>query len=158
MILASISKFIFSIALCLSAGSVGSLFTLYSIPEWYDHLQKPSFTPPGWLFGPVWTVLYILMGTAAYLVWSKGLGQPAVRKALIVFLIQLVLNSAWSFLFFWLRSPLYGLIDILLLWGAILITIGQFSRVSVTAAALLIPYLLWVTFASGLNLGIWLLN
>jgi len=151
-------KLVFSILFCFSAGAVGSIFTSSAIPDWYNHLRKPSFSPPNWVFGPVWSALYLMLGIAAWLVWSKGLSQPAVRKALIIFLIQLVLNAVWSFLFFGLRSPLYGLVDILLLWAAILVTIGQFSKISVAAAALLIPYLLWVTFASGLNLGIWLLN
>jgi len=151
-------KAIFSVILCLSAGGIGSAFTASAIPEWYATLSKPSFSPPNWIFAPVWTLLYILMGLAAALVWKKGLRNPQVRTALIVFLIQLILNMAWSVLFFGLRSPLYGLIDILFLWAAILVTIAQFSRVSIPAAAMLIPYVLWVTFAAGLNFGIFVLN
>jgi tryptophan-rich sensory protein len=151
-------KILFSTALCLSAGAIGSAFTIAAIPEWYATLQKPSFSPPNWVFGPVWTLLYILMAIAAAMVWQKGLRNPPVRKALVFFLLQLILNTVWSYLFFGLRSPLYGLADILFLWGMILVTIAQFSKISVPAALLLIPYLLWVTFATGLNLGIFLLN
>jgi tryptophan-rich sensory protein len=151
-------KSIVCIFLCLSAGGIGSAFTAAAIPEWFVTLSKPSFSPPNWIFAPVWTLLYIMMGLAAALVWKKGLEYPQVRGALVVFLIQLILNMAWSVLFFGLRSPLYGLIDILFLWVMILVTIARFSKVSTPAALLLTPYLLWVTFASGLNLGIFLLN
>ena len=146
------------IFLCLSAGGIGSAFTASAIPEWYATLAKPSFSPPNWIFAPVWTLLYILMGLAAALVWRKGLQSPQVRTALVVFLIQLILNMIWSVLFFGLRSPLYGLVDIVFLWVMILVTIAQFFKVSTPAAVLLIPYILWVTFATGLNLGILLLN
>ena len=146
------------ILLCLSAGVIGSYFTVAAIPDCYATLAKPSFSPPNWVFAPVWTLLYILMGLAAASVWNKGLHNPQVRTALVAFLIQLILNTIWSVLFFGLRSPLYGLIDILFLWAMILVTIAQFSKVSTPAALLLIPYILWVTFASGLNLGIFLLN
>jgi len=151
-------KAILCILLCLSAGGIGSAFTTSAIPTWYATLVKPSFSPPNWIFAPAWTLLYILMGLAAASVWQKGLQHPQVRSALVVFLIQLILNMLWSVLFFGLRSPFYGLVDILFLWAMILVTIAQFSKVSTTAAALLIPYILWVTFACGLNLGIWLLN
>ncbi len=151
-------KAIFAILLCLSAGGIGSAFTTPAIPGWYATLVKPSFSPPDWVFAPAWTVLYILMGLAAALVWSKGLQNPQVRTALVVFLVQLILNMIWSVLFFGLRSPLYGLVDIVFLWIMILVTIAQFSKVSTPAALLMIPYILWVTFASGLNLGIFFLN
>ena len=154
----SILKLGGSVLFCMSAGAVGSFYTLKAIPDWYATLNKPAFTPPSWIFGPVWSVLYVMMGIAAWQVWSKGLKEQAVRKALVFFLIQLVLNTVWSFLFFGLRSPILGLVDILLLWFVILATINSFSKVSLMAAALLIPYLFWVTFASGLNLGIVLLN
>ncbi len=146
------------ILLCLSAGGIGSAFTASAIPEWYATLAKPSFSPPNWLFAPVWTLLYIMMGLATAIIWQKGLQNPQVRTALVVFLLQLILNMVWSVLFFGLKSPLYGLVDILFLWAMILVTIAQFSKVSTPAALLLIPYILWVTFASGLNLGIFLLN
>jgi tryptophan-rich sensory protein len=151
-------KIILSVLLCLSAGAAGSSLTATAIPEWYVALNKPSFSPPHWLFAPVWTALYILMGIAGALVWHRGLKDPAVRAALVAFLIQLILNASWSFLFFGLRSPLFGLVDILFLWVMILVTIARFSKVSLPAALMLIPYLFWVTFASGLNFGIFLLN
>jgi len=151
-------KFLFVFALCQAAGAVGSLFTVPAIPEWYDHLQKPSFSPPNWVFAPVWTTLFTLMAIAAYQVWAKGLKEPAVRIALIAFLVQLALNSLWSFLFFGLRSPFHGLLEIFVLWSLILVTILQFLKVSRAAGLLLIPYLLWVSFACSLNLGIFLLN
>ena len=151
-------KAIVCILLCLSAGGIGSTFTAPAIPGWYATLAKPSFSPPNWVFAPVWTLLYIMMGLAAAIVWQKGLQNPQVRTALVVFLIQLILNMVWSALFFGLRSPLYGLVDILFLWAMILVTIAHFSKVSTLAAALLIPYILWVTFATGLNFWIFLLN
>ena len=151
-------KFIFAFILCQGAGAAGSAYTLPAIPGWYASLQKPFFSPPNWVFAPVWTVLFTLMAIAASLVWAKGLRDPAVRKALVAFLIQLALNSLWCFFFFGLRSPLYGLVEIFVLWIMILITILRFLRVSRMAATLLVPYLLWVSFASSLNLGIFLLN
>jgi tryptophan-rich sensory protein len=151
-------KALFAVLLCLSAGGIGSAFTTPAIPGWYTTLAKPSFSPPNRVFAPVWTLLYILMGLAAALVWQKGLQNPQVRVALATFLVQLILNMVWSAFFFGLRSPFYGLIDILFLWVMILVTIAQFSKVSIPAALLLIPYLLWVTFATGLNFGIFLLN
>lgn len=151
-------KTVFCVALCLSAGWIGSTFTASAVPEWYGTLAKPFFSPPAWVFAPVWTILYILMGLAAAILWQKGLQDPRVRVALVFFLIQLSLNMMWSVLFFGLRSPLLGLFDILFLWVMILVTMAQFFKVSVPAAFLLVPYLLWVTFASGLNLGIFLLN
>jgi len=142
----------------LVAGGIGSLATTRAIPTWYEGLRKPSFNPPEWLFGPAWTVLYLLMAVAAFLVWKQGLGVPGVKLALIVFLAQLLLNSAWSILFFGLRSPLAGLVDIFLLWFAILTTIILFFRVSTAAGVLLLPYIAWVSFAAILNAAILLLN
>ena len=142
----------------LVAGGIGSLATTRAIPTWYEGLRKPSFNPPEWLFGPAWTVLYLLMAVAAFLVWKQGLGVPGVKLALIVFLAQLLLNSAWSILFFGLRSPLAGLVDIFLLWFAILTTIILFFRVSTAAGLLLLPYIAWVSFAAILNAAILLLN
>jgi benzodiazapine receptor len=147
-----------SIVACLAAGAIGSIFTRQAIPTWYATLDKPVFNPPNWLFSPVWTLLYILMGIAAFLVWRKGLENKQVRIALIVFLVQLVLNALWSVAFFGLESPLYGLIVIVALWLAILVTVLRFYRISLTASVLLWPYLLWVSFAAVLNSSIWLLN
>jgi tryptophan-rich sensory protein len=151
-------KLVVSIIACLAAGAVGSIFTRSAIPTWYATLEKPSFNPPNWLFAPVWTLLYIMMGIAAFLVWRKELENRQVRIALIVFLVQLVLNALWSVVFFGLESPLCGLIVISALWVAILFTVLKFFRISSAASVLLWPYLLWVTFAAVLNVSIWLLN
>jgi len=151
-------KLIVSVIACLAAGAIGSIFTRSAIPTWYATLAKPSFSPPDWLFAPVWTSLYILMGVAAFLVWRKGLENKQVRIALIVFLVQLILNALWSIAFFGLQCPLCGLTIISVLWLAILATTILFYRVSRVASVLLWPYLLWVSFASVLNGSIWLLN
>lgn len=158
MTLLTAFRLMFSILFCISTGAISSVFAIDGIAKWYPSLKKPSFTPPDEVFGPAWMILYFLMGISVSLVWTKGVKKPAVQKALILFLIQLALNAVWSFLFFGLRSPLYGLADILILWVMILATLGQFAKISLPAAVLLIPYLLWVTFAAGLNLGIYLLN
>jgi len=151
-------KLVVSIVACLAAGAIGSIFTRSAIPTWYATLEKPIFSPPNWLFAPVWTLLYILMGVAAFLVWRKGLENRQIKMALIVFLIQLVLNALWSVVFFGLESPLCGFIVIVVLWAAILITVIKFFRISRVASGLMWPYLLWVTFAAVLNASIWLLN
>jgi len=153
-----IIKLAISIGVCLTAGFVGSIFTSASIPTWYMSLEKPSFNPPNWLFAPVWTMLFILMGISAFLVWRDGLSERNVRIALIIFIIQLILNTFWSVAFFGLRSPIAGLIVIIILWIAILLTILSFAKVSMTAGILLIPYILWVSFASILNASIYVLN
>jgi len=158
MSIRDILKLVVSIIACLAASAIGSVFTRGAIPTWYANLEKPFFTPPNWLFAPAWTLLYILMGIAAFLVWRKGLENRGVRIALIVFLIQLALNALWSVVFFGLESPLYGLIVISILWIAILVTIIKFFRISRVASVLMWPYLLWVTFAAVLNASIWLLN
>ncbi|MGB8707334.1 MAG: TspO/MBR family protein [Dehalococcoidia bacterium] len=158
MKLKDIFKLIICIVACLAAGAIGSIFTRSDIPTWYATLEKPAFTPPNWLFAPAWTLLYILMGTAAFLVWRKGLENRQVRTALIVFLVQLILNALWSVVFFGLESPLCGLIVISILWIAILVTAINFFKISRVASVLMWPYLLWVTFAAVLNSSIWLLN
>jgi benzodiazapine receptor len=152
------AKLLVSVVACQLAGALGAIFTSSAIPSWYAGLRKPSFTPPNWLFGPAWITLYLLMGIAAYLVWQKGLNPTGVRTALAVFVFQLLLNAAWSPAFFGLRSSLAGAVIILLLWLAILLTIVLFWRVSRPAAILLLPYILWVTYASALNISIYLLN
>jgi benzodiazapine receptor len=151
-------RLVVSIIASLAAGAIGSIFTRQAIPTWYATLEKPAFNPPNWLFAPVWTILYIMMGVAAFLVWRKGLENRQVRIALIVFLVQLVLNALWSVVFFGLESPLYGVVVIAVLWVAILFTVLKFYRISLAASVLMWPYLLWVTFAAVLNVSIWLLN
>ena len=153
-----IFKLIISIVICQLAGVIGSIFTRPAICTSYATLRKPSFTPPDWVFAPVWILLYSLLGIAAYLVWRKGLGEKQIRRAMILFGGQLILNALWSWVFFGLRSPLAGFVEISILSVVIIFTIQSFFKVSKTAGALLIPYFLWVAFASGLNLSIWVLN
>jgi len=153
-----IFKLIVSIIACQLAGVIGSAFTTPAIPTWYAALVKPPFTPPSWLFAPAWITLYVLMGISASLVWRVGLDQKRVRTALILFLVQLVLNALWSVAFFGLQSPLGGIIVIVLLWAAILLTILRFFKISTAAGALLVPYIAWVTFAATLNAYIYALN
>ncbi len=147
-----------SLILCQLAGVVGSIFTRPAIANWYWTLKKPYFTPPDWLFAPVWITLYFLMGISLFLIWQKDKGNPQVRGALFFFFIQLILNALWSILFFGLRSPLSGLIEILFLWVAILLTMERFARISRTGAFLLLPYFVWVSLAVLLNFSIWILN
>jgi tryptophan-rich sensory protein len=147
------------------AGAVGSVITIPSINRWYRTLRKPGFNPPSSVFAPVWTILYFLMGISLYLVLDKYRSEdtpPAVKtraeKAIEVFGVQLGLNSIWSFLFFGLKSPLYGLVDIILLWISIVATIVLFAPISPVAAILLAPYIAWVSFAAVLNYSIFQLN
>jgi len=144
-------RLIIAVAICEGAGIVGSIFTTPAISTWYAGLRKPDFAPPNWIFGPVWTTLYLLMGISLFIVWKAGLDKIAVRRSVVVFGVQLVLNIFWSYLFFGLRSPLLGLIEIMVMWIAIALTIVFFLKVSKTAALLLVPYLLWVSIASYLN-------
>ncbi len=147
-------KLIVSISICLSIGFIAGMFTSSAISSWYAGLIKPSFNPPNWIFGPVWTLLYVLMGVALYLVWTK----PVSKLAITFFVIQLALNFLWSFLFFYFKNPLAALIDIVLLLIMIILTMMQFYPVSKTAAFLFIPYALWVCFAAILNFSIYYLN
>jgi tryptophan-rich sensory protein len=152
-----IFKLVISIVLCQLAGFLGSLFTAPAIPTWYKTINKSFFTPPDWIFSPVWISLFILMGISLFMVWRKQ-EQPRFKVALIFFFVQLIFNILWSAAFFGLRSPLLGLIDIVLLWVAILLTIQHFLRISKMAGLLLLPYILWVSFAVVLNFSLWILN
>jgi len=154
----NVLKLIISVVTCLGAGFAGSFFTTPAIGEWYVNLNRPSFTPPNQLFAPVWTTLYILMAISAFLIWRKGWGEKYVRSGLLLFAVQLLLNVLWSVLFFGMKMPLNAFIEIILLWVVILLTIMRFKKLSITAAALLIPYILWVSFAGFLNYSIWVLN
>lgn len=153
-----IGQLIIAIGICEFAGAVGSLFTLRAIPNWYGTLQKPALNPPSWIFGPVWTTLYALMGISAFLVYQKGWKRKDVKFALGVFGVQLFLNAIWSIIFFSLHQPGIAFIDITLLWIFILVTMIIFSKISKPAAWLLLPYLIWVSFAIYLNLAIAMLN
>jgi len=146
------------VILCEAVGILGSLFTAPAIPTWYAGLNKPSFSPPNWLFAPVWTILYALMGISVFLVWRERLERGEAKVALFLFAVQLVLNTFWSFLFFKLQNPFYALVEIFVLWVFILLTILSFSKISKPAGLLLLPYLLWTTFAAFLNFYIFKLN
>lgn len=144
---------------CLTVGYLSGIVTRDSITTWYPTLIKPVFNPPNWIFGPVWTVLYIMMGVAGGMVWNRiDSNEALVKKAFKFFIIQLALNALWSYLFFGLHNPLLALIEIVLLWLMILETHNQFKKIDKTAALLMIPYLAWVTFATVLNASIWWLN
>ena len=145
------------LGLVFVAASVGSVFTSRSVSDWYEDLAKPSWTLPGWVFGPVWTVLYVLMAAAAWLVWLQE-GLTRGRVPLALFAAQLVLNAAWSGLFFGLHMPGLALAELVVLLAAIAATTVAFWRASPTAGAMMLPYLGWVTFAAALNLAIWRMN
>jgi len=152
-------KLVIAIGVSLGAGVIGSFFTAPAVQSgWYIGIVKPALNPPAWVFGPVWTTLFALMGIAAFLVWKKGLDRRDVKIALGIFLGQLVLNTFWSIIFFGLHSPGGALIEIVFLWLAILSTIVAFYKISKPAAWLLVPYILWVSFAMYLNYSIWMLN
>lgn len=142
------------LALVFAAASMGGFFPP---GDWYAHLQKPAWNPPNWIFAPVWTTLYIIMAIAAWLVWKRG-GFTVQRMALSLFLLQLVFNALWSPLFFGLKNPALGFVDILLLWASLLATTAAFWKVRPVAGVLLVPYLAWVTFAGFLNFTLWRLN
>jgi len=146
------------IIICESVGVIGAAFTAPSIPTWYATLAKPVFSPPGWLFFPVWTTLYLLMGVSAYLVWSSGMRKAAINDALMIFALQLTLNVLWSLAFFAYRSIIGAFVAIVFLWFAIIITIVSFGRLSKNASLLLLPYIMWVTFATILNFSFMMLN
>lgn len=144
---------------CLLIGYLSGMVTRESVETWFPTLIKPVFNPPSWVFFPVWTILYVMIGISGGLVWSKlESNQEIVKKAFLIFVIQLALNALWSYLFFGLRNPLLAFIEIILLWLMIFETYNQFRKIDKTAAYLLLPYLAWVSFATILNGSIWWLN
>ncbi len=151
-------KIFIAVLVCLGIGFFSGFATQSSIDTWYESLNKPSFNPPDWIFAPVWTLLYILMGIAAGIVWSKGYYHKWVKTAMYHFIFQLLFNGLWSIVFFGFRSPGLALLVIIVLLVLIFLTYKWFKIVSKTAAYLLIPYLLWVAFATILNFSIWQLN
>jgi translocator protein len=156
---ASVARLLVTCGVSLAAGLIGSFTAMgQGFSSWYATIDKPSFTPPNWVFGPVWTILYLLMGVAAFLVWQKGWQLRRVRIALGWFLVQLILNALWTPVFFGLHQIGWALVVIVLLWTVIGVTMYCFSRVSKTGVILLVPYLLWVSFATVLNGAIWWLN
>lgn len=149
-------KLIISLALPQLMGGLGAFFTLSSVSSWFVTLNKPSWNPPSWLFGPVWTLLYVLMGIACYLIWKSD--HPQKKTLLKLYAVQLILNALWSPAFFGMQSPFLGLMVIIPLWIAIVLCIIQFKKLSPLASGLMVPYLLWVTFATALNTAIFVLN
>ena len=156
--MSNLTKLLISLLLPLAIGFSGSYFTVTGPGSWYATVEKPEWNPPSWVFGPVWTTLYIMMGIAVFLVWKQN--HKGVRKqpAMIFFSVQLLLNFFWSFIFFGQHRIGLALVDILLLWFSILITIFLFARIIRIAAWLLVPYICWVSFAGLLNYAIWKLN
>jgi translocator protein len=156
----SIPKLVGSVLPCEAAGAVGSVYTYDGVRDWYPKLEKPSFTPPGWVFAPVWTVLYAMMGLSLFLASQRRTEQDGGlwEASRVLFGTQLALNTLWSYVFFGRRSPGWALVEILFLWVAIVATTWAFSRISRTAGLLLLPYLLWTSFAVVLNHSIWRLN
>ncbi len=153
----NIFKLIISVSIPLATGAIAGIVTAKEIPGWYALLNKPSFSPPNWLFGPVWTSLYILMGISLFLIWKIEPGKLR-DQALIIFAIQLILNFAWSFLFFYFKNMGLALAEIFILWVFIALMIFSFSKVNIVAAWLNVPYLLWVSFATILNFAYFRLN
>ena len=153
-----ILKIVLVVVLCVTVGYLSGLVTRESILTWYVTLNKPSFNPPNWVFAPVWTLLYIIMGVAAGMIWTSNSEEQTTKKALGFFAIQLGLNALWSCLFFGLHNPLLALIEIILLWLMILETYNLFKKINKTAGILLLHYLAWVSFATILNASIWWLN
>ena len=153
-----IIKLLALIIVCQSAGLIGSVFTRPAIENWYQGLIKPALNPPNWLFGPAWAILYTLMAVALFLILKNSFQDKKIKQAIIVFTIQLLLNTSWSIVFFGLQNPLLAFINIIVLLFFIIWTIFLFSKISKTAGYLLVPYLYWVGFASYLNFSIWLFN
>ena len=152
-----ILKLVASLLLPLSVGGIAGMFTSEAIPGWYASLIQPSFNPPNWVFGPVWTTLYIIMGISLFLIWKLPASKQR-NQAILVFMVQLFLNFCWSFFFFYFKMIGVALVDILLLWITIIFMLVRFYKIKPLAAYINIPYLLWVTFATALNMAYFFLN
>ncbi len=153
-----VKQLIISIIYVQLAGLIGSIFTTPSISTWYQTLVKPSYNPPNWLFAPAWTLLFLLMGISLFLIWTSQADKKTKQKAIAIFNTQLLFNILWSLFFFTFKNPTLAFIEIIIFWILILINIKSFSTIKRFAAILLIPYILWVSFAAFLNLSIVLLN
>ena len=151
-------KLIIAIAIPLAVGATSGFFTATGVESWYQTINKPSWNPPGWIFGPVWTTLYVMMGIALFFVWKSAATELLKRTAISLFAVQLLLNFFWSFIFFDQHQSGWALVEIITMWVSILLTIFSFAQVSKTAAWMLVPYISWVSFASILNYTIWKLN
>lgn len=148
----------FFILITQTAGFIGAVATTPAIQSWYVYLNKPFFTPPNWLFAPVWTLLYLLIGVSAYLIYQKGFKKKEIKDALYLFAIQLTLNTLWSYIFFGYKLLFAAYIEIIILWIFIFLTIKAFWKIDELAGKLMIPYIVWVTYASFLNLALVLMN
>lgn len=155
--LRELGELLAAIAICESAGGLGAIATSEGTRTWYPRLEKPSFNPPGWVFAPVWTILYAMMGVSGWLLWKRR-DEDGAARAGALFAVQLALNTFWSFIFFKWRSPGWAFLEIIALWAAIALTIRALWRISPLAGALLLPYLAWTSFALLLNGRIWHLN
>jgi tryptophan-rich sensory protein len=153
-----IIKLICSVAMCILIGFLGSFATRGSVTTWYADLSHPSFTPPDWTFGVVWPILYVMMGISAFLIWIMGFDKTEVKVALGIFALQLILNGLWTPIFFGLHLIGLALVEIIVMWAAILLTIISFWKISKPAALLLLPYIFWVSFAIVLNASLFVLN
>lgn len=151
-------KIIICVLICMGVGFASGFSTASSIDGWYATLNKPPFNPPNWIFAPVWTLLYAMMGVAVALVWDKGLDRADVKSALLFFVLQFILNAIWTPIFFGQQQLLIALAVIITLWVLLFICIRKFKGVDNLSGNLLIPYLLWVSFATILNFSIWYLN
>jgi tryptophan-rich sensory protein len=151
-------KLLISVVIPLIIGGISGGFTVSGINSWYATINKPWFNPPNWIFGPVWTSLYVMMGIAFYLIWKSDAVPSLKSQAITLFFIQLIVNFLWSIIFFYLQQPGWAFFDIVIMWVMILLTIFSFGKISSTAAWLLVPYICWVSFASVLNFAIWKLN
>ncbi len=154
----SIAKLARAVAACEAAGGIGAFLSREGLQEWYPELQKPSFNPPDWVFGPTWTLLYALMGTSLWLAEERGEDGAAKRTSRVFFGAQLLLNVLWTYVFFGRRAPGWAFVEVLVLLAAIAATVASFLKASRTAALLLVPYLLWTGFASVLTFSVWRLN
>lgn len=151
-------KLIVAVLIPLIVGATSGFFTVTGVGSWYQTINKPSWNPPGWIFGPVWTSLYIMMGIALFLVWRAEVNPGVKKKAIVLFSIQLLLNFSWSFIFFNQQQIGWALVEIIILWVFILLTIFAFGKINPAAAWLLVPYISWVSFATILTYTIWKLN
>jgi len=150
-------KFLISVLLPLGLGAIAGMFTSQAVPEWYATLNRPSFNPPNWIFGPVWTALYILMGISFFLIWKQDVSKER-NRAILVYLLQLLLNFAWSLIFFYFNLIGLAFVEIILLWISIVMMLVVFYKIKPIASYINIPYFLWVTFATVLNASYYFLN
>lgn len=151
-------KLIIAIAIPLIVGGTSGFFTATGVESWYQSIARPTWNPPGWIFGPVWTTLYVMMGISLFLVWKEDTSVELKKIAIALFTVQLVLNFFWSFIFFNQHQIGWALVEIIAMWVFILLTIFAFAQVNKAAAWLLVPYISWVSFATILNFTIWQLN